>query len=165
MKVVEEVFNFCKDISFSNHHSIDRVIELNQMGDFITNNLSGYEYKDEKLYSRVLGIIDDISLRFIDEHLKKIGDKINILRVGLLQLICLEELHKDNFNGEVGFDEINSFRIEKWTEQKFGCDINNICSLHHEVYLQQVKKPTLSQFDDKRCYEKNIVSIFWNYNY
>ena len=115
MKVVREVFNFFKDISFSNHYSIERVIESNQMRDFITNNLSEYDHKDEKFYSRVLGIIDDITLMFIDKKLEKIGDKINNLGVGLLQLTCLEELHKDNFNGEVGPDKIKSFRNEKST--------------------------------------------------
>ena len=31
-----------------------------------------------------------------------------------------------------------------------------IQSIHHKFYLQRVLKSTLSQFDDKRCYENNI---------
>ena len=30
------------------------------------------------------------------------------------------------------------------------------------MYLQEVKKSTLSLFDDKRCYENNIKSKPWN---
>ena len=29
-------------------------------------------------------------------------------------------------------------------------------SINHEMYLQEIKKSTLSYFDDKRCYENNI---------
>ena len=30
------------------------------------------------------------------------------------------------------------------------------------MYLQRVKKPTLSQFDDKRCYEKFNKNKPWD---
>ena len=42
------------------------------------------------------------------------------------------------------------------------CDNHIIRSINHELYLQRVKKSTLSQFDDKRCYINNIESIPWN---
>ena len=32
------------------------------------------------------------------------------------------------------------------------------------MYLQRVQKYTLSQFDDKRCYQKNIESKPWKWN-
>ena len=41
-------------------------------------------------------------------------------------------------------------------------DKNIIRSLNHEMYLQLVKKITLSQFDDKRCYMKKFKSKPWN---
>ena len=43
-------------------------------------------------------------------------------------------------------------------------DCNNyiIRSINHEMVLQEVKKSTLSIFDDKRCYINNIESIPWN---
>ena len=41
------------------------------------------------------------------------------------------------------------------------CDKYIIRSLNHEMYLQDIKKSTLSIFDDKRCYKKNIESIPW----
>ena len=42
------------------------------------------------------------------------------------------------------------------------CDNYIIRSLNHEMYLQKVKKSTLSIFDDKRCYINNIESKPWN---
>ena len=42
------------------------------------------------------------------------------------------------------------------------CDGYIIRSINHEMVLQKVKKSTLSNFDDKRCYINNIESIPWN---
>ena len=41
------------------------------------------------------------------------------------------------------------------------CDNYIIRSLNHEMYLQKVKKSTLSLFDDKRCYINETESIPW----
>ena len=35
-------------------------------------------------------------------------------------------------------------------------------SISHEMHLQEIKKSTLSIFDDKRCYTNNIKSKPWN---
>ena len=42
------------------------------------------------------------------------------------------------------------------------CDNYIIRSINHEMFLQKVKKSTLSIFPDKRCYIKNIESKPWN---
>ena len=42
------------------------------------------------------------------------------------------------------------------------CNNYIIRSINHEMVLQEVKKSTLSQFDDKRCYIKETESIPWN---
>ena len=42
------------------------------------------------------------------------------------------------------------------------CDNYIIRSINHEMVLQEVKKSTLSIFDDKRCYIINIESKPWN---
>ena len=42
------------------------------------------------------------------------------------------------------------------------CDNYIIRSINHEMYQQQVKKSTLSIFDDKRCHINNIESEPWN---
>ena len=34
--------------------------------------------------------------------------------------------------------------------------------INHEMVLQEVKKSTLSIFEDKRCYKNNIGSKPWN---
>ena len=48
--------------------------------------------------------------------------------------------------------------------EKYQRECNNyiIRSINHEMVLQEVKKSTLSIFDDKRCYINNIESIPWN---
>ena len=42
------------------------------------------------------------------------------------------------------------------------CDNDIIRSLNHEMYLQKVRKSTLSLFDDKRCYINETESKPWN---
>ena len=42
------------------------------------------------------------------------------------------------------------------------CDNYIIRSLSHEMFLQKVKKSTLSILDDKRCYMNETESIPWN---
>ena len=42
------------------------------------------------------------------------------------------------------------------------CDNYIIRSINHEIVLEEVKKSTLSIFDDKRCYINNIESLPWN---
>ena len=42
------------------------------------------------------------------------------------------------------------------------CNNYIIRSIDHEMFQQEVKKSTLSIFDDKRCYINNIESIPWN---
>ena len=42
------------------------------------------------------------------------------------------------------------------------CNNYIIRSIDHEMHLQEVKKSTLSFFDDKRCYINNIESKPWN---
>ena len=105
------------------------------MRDCINNVLSEYDYMDEKIYSRVLGCIDDISIVFRDENLENFLGEVNNHRVGLLQLICLEELYKDTFNSEVGLDITKFFRNEKWIERKFECVNYFVQPFNHGMYL------------------------------
>ena len=42
------------------------------------------------------------------------------------------------------------------------CDSYIIRSLNHQMYLQKVRKSTLSIFDDKRCYINETESEPWN---
>ena len=47
-------------------------------------------------------------------------------------------------------------------EYQRDCNKYILRSIHHEMHLQEVKKSTLSNFDDKRCYENEIESKLWN---
>ena len=42
------------------------------------------------------------------------------------------------------------------------CENYMLKSVNHEMYLQRLKKSTLSIFDDKRCYIKETKVIPWN---
>ena len=59
-------------------------------------------------------------------------------------------------------------KFEEYYNCLFGGDYQRECnnyiirSINHEMILQEVKKSTLSLFDDKRCYINNIKSIPWN---
>ena len=50
------------------------------------------------------------------------------------------------------------FRWKKYQEE---CNNYFLRSNNHEMNLQEIKKSTLSVFDDKRCYINNIKSIPW----
>ena len=43
------------------------------------------------------------------------------------------------------------------------CENYILRSVNHEMFLQQMKKSTLSIFDDKRCYINETESKPWNY--
>ena len=47
-------------------------------------------------------------------------------------------------------------------EYQEDCDNYLLRSLNHEMYLQRVKKSTLSSFHDKRCYVNETGSKPWN---
>ena len=47
-------------------------------------------------------------------------------------------------------------------EYQKDCDNYIIRSINHEMYLQRVKKSTLSLFDDKRCYIIETENKSWN---
>ena len=47
-------------------------------------------------------------------------------------------------------------------EYRRECDNYIIRSINHQMYLQEVKKSKLTQFDDKRCYINETEGIPWN---
>ena len=59
-------------------------------------------------------------------------------------------------------------KFEKYYNCLFGGEYQKefdnyiIRSLDHEMYLQKVRKPTLSIFDEERCYINETESIPWN---
>ena len=60
----------------------------------------------------------------------------------------------------IKFEEYYSCLFGKGYQKE--CNIYIIRSINHEIVLQEVKKSTLSLFDDKRYYINNIKSIQWD---
>ena len=110
---------------------------------------------------------------------KKVFGKFKIetpKNIWIDEFICLRskcyafKCGADSKNKLKGFSESQSKNInfEEYYNCLFGrryqqeCDNYTIRSINHELYLQRVKKSTLSIFDDKRCYINNIESKPWN---
>ena len=59
-------------------------------------------------------------------------------------------------------------KFEEYYNCFFGGEYQNECdnyiirSLSHEMVLQKVRKSTISQFDDKRCFINETESMPWN---
>ena len=82
---------------------------------------------------------------------------------------CAFKCGDDSKNKLKGISKSNSRNV-KFDEyrkclqaQEYQKEYDNyiLTSLNHEMYLQLVKKSTLSIFDDKRCYINNNESIPW----
>ena len=60
----------------------------------------------------------------------------------------------------IKFEEIK----KRFDGEEYHRECNNYISrsINHEMHLQEIKKSTLSIFDDKRCYESNIKSLPWS---
>ena len=76
--------------------------------------------------------------------------------------------HKKNKLKGVSKSQSKHIKVGEYYNCLFGgeyqkeCDNYIIRSLNYELYLQRVKKSTLSQFDDKRCYVYETESKSWN---
>ena len=64
------------------------------MRDWVKSVLSKCDFKNKDYGIRVLRVIDDISLMVIDGENEDIVLEMNNLRVGTIQLFCLESLKK-----------------------------------------------------------------------
>ena len=76
----------------------------------------------------------------------------------------------ENKNKIKGFSKSQSkhIKFEEYYNCLFGGEYQRECnnyiirSINHEMVLQEVKKSTLSIFDDKRCYINETESMPWN---
>ena len=60
-----------------------------------TNDISSkWDSIDQNPHTNVLGVIDDISLMLIDRNFENLIHEINNHRVGLLQMLILEQLYR-----------------------------------------------------------------------
>ena len=70
----------------------------------------------------------------------------------------LKDISK-SYSRNIKFDEYKKCLDGEEYQQE--CDNYNIRSINHEMVLQKLKKSTLSNFDDKRCYINNIGGLPW----
>ena len=100
------------------------------------------------------------------------------LNIWIDEFVCLRSKaysfkcknNDENKNKIKGISKSQSkhIKFEEYYTCLFGKEYQRECnnyiirSINHEMVLQEVKKPTLSIFDDKRCYINNIESKPWN---
>ena len=93
-------------------------------------------------------------------------DEIVCLRSKMYAFKCGDD-SKNKLKG-ISKSQSKNIKFEEYYNCLFGgnyqqeCDNYVIRPINHEMYLQRIKKSTLSQFDDKRCYIENTESIRWN---
>ena len=96
-------------------------------------------------------------------------DEFVCLRSKMYAFICGDD-SKNKLKG-ISESQLKNNKIEEYYICLFGrkyqkdCDNYIIRSIHHEMCLQRLKKSTLTQFDDKRCYINNIEIIAWKLCY
>ena len=92
MKTNRKILNFCNEFTFCDQYNIDRMIELKNFGKYINNLLSRSENQHDDSHFKVMGIVDNTSLKVIVEDVKNIQHERKSLRVVILQMSCLEKL-------------------------------------------------------------------------
>ena len=95
-------------------------------------------------------------------------DEFNCLRSKAYSFKCKDNIESKNKNKGISKSQSKHIKFEEYYNCLFGgeyqrqCNIYIIRSVNHEMVLQEVKKSTLSIFDDKRCYINATESIPWN---
>ena len=95
-------------------------------------------------------------------------DEFVCLRSKACSFKCKIEDENKNKIKKISKSQSKHIKFEEYYNCLFGkkyqkeCSNYIIRSINHEMVLQEVKKSTLSIFDDKRCYVNNIESIPWN---
>ena len=77
-------------------------MELNHVHEYKNNMLSASDFVHQDNRNRMLGIIDDISLTVKDRDVENIdtAQEPKNFRVGILQMLCLEELNEQEADTE-----------------------------------------------------------------
>ena len=141
----------------------DIIKDLKNLEDFFDfNNLD----KNHELYSeknkKVIG-------KFKIETPKNIWiDEFVCLRSKAYSFICKDNNENENKIKGISKSQSKHTKFEEYYNCLFGGDYQRECnnyiirSINHEMVLQEVKKSTLSIFDDKRCYVNETESLPWN---
>ena len=107
--------------------------------------------------------------RFKIETPKKVFmDEFVCLRSKSCSFKCKDNIESKNKIEGISKSQSKHIKFEEYYNCLFGgeyqreCNNDIIRSYNHEMVLQEVKKSTLSIFDDKQCYIIIIESIPWN---
>ena len=122
--------------------------------------------KNHELYSnknkKVIG-------KFKIETPKSISiDEFVCLRSKMYAFNCKDEIEDKNKLKGISKSQSKNIKFEEYKICLDGEELENECinyilkSINHDMYMQGIKKTTLSIFDDKRCYINNIESNPWN---
>ena len=144
--------------------------------------------KTEKIIKDLKNLEDIFDFSNLDENHelfsnknKKVIGKFKIetpKNIWIDEFVCLRskaysfkcKINDEDKNKIKGISKSQSkhIKFEEYFNCLFGGDYQKECdnyiirSINHEMVLQEVKKSTLSIFDDKRCYINNIESRPWN---
>ena len=95
-------------------------------------------------------------------------DEFVCLRSKAYSFKCKKNEEDKNKIKGISKSQSKQIKYEEYYNCLFGKEYQKECnnyiirSINHEMVLQEVKKSTLSIFDDKRCYKNNIESKPWN---
>ena len=95
-------------------------------------------------------------------------DEFVCLRSKAYSFKCKNNDENKNKIKGISKSQSKHIKFEEYYNCLFGREYQRECSnyiirsINHEMILQEVKKSTLSLFDDKRCYINNIKSMPWN---
>ena len=95
-------------------------------------------------------------------------DEFVCLRSKMYAFKCKDEIEDENKLKGIFKSQSKNIKFEEYKICLDGEELENECinyilkSSNHDMYMQGIKKTTLSIFDDKRCYINNIESNPWN---
>ena len=122
--------------------------------------------KNHELYSNKN---EKVSGKFKIETPKSIWiDEFVCLRSNMYAFKCKDEIEDKNKLKGISKSQSKNIKFEEYKICLDGEELENECnnyilkSINHDMYMQGIKKTTLSIFDDKRCYINNIESNPWN---
>ena len=120
MKTFKEVLELCIECTFYNQYGIERLVELNYVCGCTIDFLSKCNFISEGSVFSVLGVIDVLSLVVFDRNCNHFDEKINILRVDILQLPCSEKLYQEEADKEnMEAKAINRKEIISYVKMEF----------------------------------------------
>ena len=95
-------------------------------------------------------------------------DEFVCLRSKAYSFKCKYSIESKNKIKGISKSQSKHIKFEEYYNSLFGREYQKECnnyiirSINHEMVLQEVKKSTLSIFDDKRCYINETKSMPWN---